>query len=124
MNFEVIDRPKTNRHRLKNELDYDNHLEAALLNTLGTGRAIRVTLSMFHCSPAKGRLWMKGYRVKHRVLEDKEHVGAWVEREDEPEEGDYRCSGANYHLPSCGGTCGQDHGDGSVDSQQFDLFEL
>jgi hypothetical protein len=88
MDFEIIDRPEINRNKIKNDLNYDNELEAALLGTLDTGRAIKVTLSMFHCSPAKGRLWLKGHRVRHRVLPDREHVGAWVEEpapEDDPE---------------------------------------
>src|SRR5262249_41633611 len=80
MTFEEIDRPERNRHKIKNDLDYDQALESALARTLETGRAIKVTLAMFHSSPAKGRLWLKGFHVRHRVLPDREHVAAWIEQ--------------------------------------------
>jgi len=85
--FEIIDRPKRNRHKIKNDLDYDGEIEAALLRTLDHGRAIKLSLGIFHSSPAKGRLWLKGYSVRHRVLSDKENVAAWIEKSgpDEPE---------------------------------------
>jgi|SRR5215471_4424228 len=86
MRFEIIDRPERNKHKLRNELNYDYDLERELLNTLITGRAIKVTLAMFHRSPAKGRLWLKHYKVRHRVLDDGEYVAAWVVPADEPEE--------------------------------------
>lgn len=57
----------------------DDELAAALTATFLTGKAIVVPLARFHTSPAKGRLWMRGYRVLHRVLPDREHVAAWVE---------------------------------------------
>jgi hypothetical protein len=75
--YELMDRPPRNRRALGGP--GDETLEAELLATLNTGRAIRVGLSFFHTSPAKGRLWKRGYRVLHRVLADREHVGAWVE---------------------------------------------
>jgi hypothetical protein len=84
MEFEIIDRPEKNRR--KKPPEYDDALVSALLQTLVHGRAIRVLLSRFHCSPAKGRIWQMGYRVRHRVLEDDLHVAAWVEKdEEEPE---------------------------------------
>lgn len=82
MDFEEIDRPEKNHH--KKPLKYDGALVRALLNTLITGRAIKVSLARFHSSPAKGRIWQKwGYHVRHRVLPDSEHVAAWVEKDDE-----------------------------------------
>lgn len=75
--FESIDRPPNNRRKL-GELEYDTELEEALLSTYTTGKAIRVSLSRFHCSPAKGRLWTAGYKVHHRVLPDRNSVAAWV----------------------------------------------
>lgn len=83
--FEIIDRPEKNRHRIKNDLGYGYDLERALLDTLLHGRAIKVPLGMFHSSPAKGRLWLQGYSVRHRVLDDKEHVAAWLEPNEPPE---------------------------------------
>ena len=85
MNFEIIDRPEKNQHRVKNDLNYDCELESALIRTLDHGRAIKLTLAAFHSSPAKGRLWLKGYSVRHRVLEDREHVAAWIEESKEDE---------------------------------------
>ena len=85
MKFEFIERPEKNRHRIHNELDYDRNLEAALLETLDCGMAIKVPLGLFHSSPCKGRLWLKGYHVRHRVIEGREYVAAWLEM-DEPEE--------------------------------------
>jgi len=87
MNFEIIDRPEKNRHRLRDDdLNYDFEIESALMRTLEHGRAIKLTLALFHSSPAKGRLWLKGYRVRHRVLEDREHVAAWLENENDEQE--------------------------------------
>lgn len=57
----------------------DDELANALATTFVTGKAIIVPLARFHTSPAKGRLWQRGYRVLHRVLPDREHVAAWVE---------------------------------------------
>lgn len=57
----------------------DDELAAALVETFLSGKAIIVPLARFHTSPAKGRLWQRGYRVLHRVLPDREHVAAWVE---------------------------------------------
>jgi len=85
MPFEIIDRPERNRHKIKNDLNYDYELESALLRTIDNGRAIKISLGSFHSSPAKGRLWLKGYKVKHRVLPDREHVAAWVEKPKIPE---------------------------------------
>lgn len=79
MIFETIaERPPRNRASLGAPGDDD--LEAALLNTFYLGNAIRVPLAFFHTSPAKGRLWKRGWRVLHRVLPDRESVAAWVER--------------------------------------------
>ena len=83
--FEIIDRPERNRHKINNDLNYDYELESALLKTIDHGRAIKIGLGSFHSSPAKGRLWLKGYKVKHRVLPGREHVAAWVEEPKEPE---------------------------------------
>lgn len=83
MTWEIIDRPPRNRRSLHNgDMDWDALLESELMLTLEHGRAIKVPLSKFHCSPAKGRLWKKGYAVRHRVLTDKEHVAAWIEEEE------------------------------------------
>lgn len=87
MKFEIIDRPEKNRHKNSDDLEYDHHLESSLMDTLESGRAIRVPLGIFHSSPAKGRLWKKGYQVRHRVLPDREHVAAWIEEEKEHEDG-------------------------------------
>lgn len=84
--WEIIDRPPKNRHSLAEDMDYDMRLEAGLLSTLDHGRAIKVPLSRFHCSPAKGRLWKRGFAVRHRVLPDKLSVAAWIEKDPEPEE--------------------------------------
>lgn len=83
--FEIIDRPERNR-RGRDDMQYDFHLERALLDTLRHGRAIKVRLNVFHCTPCKGRLYDKGYRLLHRVLPDKEHVAAWIETCDESQE--------------------------------------
>ena len=82
MNIEVIDRPTRNKRRIGDA--GDEELELALLHTLDHGKAIKVPLAFFHSSPAKGRLWKKGFRVLHRVLPDRLNVGAWLStREDE-----------------------------------------
>ena len=74
--FPVVDRPA--RTRLHGATD--TRLERALLTTLDTGRAIRVPLSRFHSSPAKGHLFKAGYRVLHRVSSRwGEFVDAWLE---------------------------------------------
>lgn len=70
MNRRVVDDPQ---HR-----QWDLDLEYALLNTAGTGTSIKVPLVKFHRSPSKGRLWKKGWSVKHRLLPD-DTVAAWVE---------------------------------------------
>lgn len=79
--FDEIDRPERNRRKLGDpELDWDADLEAALLKTLETKRAIKVPLFMFHSSPVKGRLWQAGYDVKHRVLRPAcFYVATWLE---------------------------------------------
>lgn len=78
--FPEIVRPPKNRRRLADpELDaWDADLEEALLGTLYSTRAIQVPLAMFHSSPAKGRLWKRGYRVLHRVTPDRQYAAAWV----------------------------------------------
>lgn len=79
MPYESIERPPRNRRHLTDaDLDYDQDVEQALLGTL-TGGAISIPLWKFHSSPAKGRLWAKDYKVKHRVLPDRQTVAAWLE---------------------------------------------
>lgn len=81
--YESIPIPPKNRRRLGDAgLDWDEDLEKALLDTRNTGKAIKVELWHFHSSPAKGRLWAKHYKVRHRRL-DNYSVAAWVEK-DEP----------------------------------------
>lgn len=84
MPFATMERPPRNRRTLGDA--GDEELEKGLVETLNTTRAIVVGLAYFHTSPAKGRLWMKGYRVLHRVLSDRQTVAAWVELggKDEP----------------------------------------
>lgn len=82
--FHEIDRPAKNRRHLDDaDMEWDRDLEAALLATRNTGKAITVKLSHFHSSPAKGRLWKQGFRVAHRVLPDRETVAAWVVGDNE-----------------------------------------
>ncbi len=97
-NFEIIDRPEKNRHKNCHDLNYDSEIESALLRTLEHGRAIKLTLALFHSSPAKGRLWLKGYRVRHRVLEDREHVAAWLEETQPGESLPFPPTLAQYDL--------------------------
>lgn len=79
MYFELIDRPEKNKRSIGDDMDWDADLELALKETLTqTGKAVVVPLWIFHSSPAKGRLWSKGYKVRHRVMPDKQHVAAWV----------------------------------------------
>jgi len=82
MEFRLIDRPPRNRRKLV-ELEYDDELEVGLLHTLFTTKAIVVGLARFHSSPAKGRLWKQGYKVHHRVLNDRNTVAAWLHGEAE-----------------------------------------
>lgn len=86
MDFEFIDRPEKNHH--KRPLKYDPELQSALLKTRENGKAALVPLARFHSSPAKGRIWQKGYHVRHRVLLEGDYLGAWVAawvEKDEPE---------------------------------------
>lgn len=78
--YTTIDRPARNRRTFPQQ--GDDALELQLMATLLTGRAIQVPLAEFHSSPAKGRIYLKGYRVRHRVLPDKQSVGAWVEEKN------------------------------------------
>jgi hypothetical protein len=78
VSFTEIDRPQRNKRSIKDRLDWDEELEEALLHTLVTGKAIDLTLTHFHSSPAKGRLWKQGYSVRHRVI-GPDQVGAWLE---------------------------------------------
>jgi|SRR5215831_2129411 len=78
MLYQELDRPARNRRTL-GEMDYDRDLEEALVATCDSGKAIIVPISQFHSSPAKSRLWADGYKVRHRVLPDRENVAAWVE---------------------------------------------
>lgn len=79
MIYEVIERPHKNRRHLNDtDLDWDQDVEDQLLDTLTTGKAIRLSLAKFHSSPAKGRLWAQGYRVLHRVLPNRQEVAAWL----------------------------------------------
>jgi hypothetical protein len=43
------------------------------------GGAIKIPLADFHSSPAKGRLFSLGFKLRHRVLPDKAYVAAWLE---------------------------------------------
>lgn len=82
MLFEEIERPeKCRRHISDEDMCWDTELEAALLKTIETKKAIVLPLARFHSSPAKGRLWKLGYSVRHRVLPGRLTVGAWVEGE-------------------------------------------
>lgn len=84
MKYALKERPPRNRRRLADvDMVWDQDLEAALLETLGNGMAIELPLWEFHSSPAKGRLWKRGFRVAHRVLPDRQTVRAWVEGEAE-----------------------------------------
>lgn len=85
--YTITNRPARNRRTLADpDLDdMDQEIEAALLWTLKTKVAIRMLLWQFHSSPAKGRLWKKGYRVVHRVVNRRE-VAAWVELDEAPNE--------------------------------------
>ena len=83
MTFPLIDRPpKNRRHITDDDLDWHADLEEALLATQASGRAIRLPLWQFHSSPAKGRLWKRGFRVAHRVLSDRQTVAAWVQEDE------------------------------------------
>ena len=83
MSYQEIERPPITRRKLA-DMDWHVELEAALLSTIITGKAVSVPLWQFHSSPAKGRLYSKGFRVRHRVLADHHTVAAWIEapRED------------------------------------------
>ena len=83
LTFDEIDRPPRNKRKLGEDMPWDHALQNALLATLDSGKAIRVSLVMFHSSPAKGRLWKQGIAVRHRVQGD--WVAAWCERPVEPE---------------------------------------
>jgi len=77
--FPQVARPARNRRSIHDEdMDWDADLERALLDTLRTGMAVQLPLWQFHSSPAKGRLWKKGWKVAHRVLSDRQTVAAWV----------------------------------------------
>jgi hypothetical protein len=85
MSYKIIDRPARNRRSSAGE--GDEALELALLGTLDSGKAIQVPLAEFHTSPAKGRLWADGLKVKHRVLWNggDAAVAAWVEEKTKEE---------------------------------------
>lgn len=77
----IIPRPTSNRR--SEPPDYDLELENALLSTLSTpDKAVEVSLARFHSSPAKGRLWYRGLKVRHRVI-NPNFVAAWVTKEVE-----------------------------------------
>ena len=81
--YELIERPPRNRRRLHDpSMDWDNDLKVALLETHVNGRAIKLPLWRFHSSPAKGHLWAHGFKVRHRVLPDRQTVAAWCELGD------------------------------------------
>ena len=81
--FKTVPRPERNRRKIGDEeLDWDTELEAALMETLNTGNAIEADLALFHSSPAKGRLWARGYALRHRVNQDRRRVAAWIEKVD------------------------------------------
>ena len=77
--MEFVDRPAKNTRTIHSPSDWDTDLEEALLSTRYNQQAVKTGLALFHSSPAKGRLWMKGYKVKHRVMPDRQHVLAWLE---------------------------------------------
>lgn len=79
--YVLIDRPPVNRrHLTEKDLDWDTDLEVALRATAHLeNKAVIVPLARFHSSPAKGRIWKDGLKVKHRVLADRNTVAAWVE---------------------------------------------
>ena len=76
--FSLVDRPSENRKRAP-YTKIDQEVERALIYTYLTSKAARIPLGLFHSSPAKGRLWKRGYRVRHRVLPSRLHVAAWIE---------------------------------------------
>lgn len=78
--FEVIDRPARTSRRHLSEFDWDSDVQSALESTLTSGKAVVMPLWKFHSTPAKGRLWIEGFKVKHRVLPDRQHVAAWIEQ--------------------------------------------
>lgn len=85
--YPEIDRPPRNRRKLNDpDMIWDEGLEAALNSTISSGKAIIVELWKFHSSPAKGRLWAAGWKVKHRVLQDLRHVAAWIEIDEDKEQ--------------------------------------
>ena len=77
MPFTEVDRPERNDRTIGDDGNSDLELENALLHTSETGRAVVLPLGQFHSSPAKGRLWTKGYSVRHRRIAG--FVVAWVE---------------------------------------------
>jgi hypothetical protein len=84
--FKLVDRPPRNRRSITDkDMEWDEDLETALLGTLTNGKAILIDLGLFHSSPAKGRLWKNGYKVHHRVNDDRETVAAWLERDEPPD---------------------------------------
>lgn len=78
--YREVDRPAANRRTLADpDLDHmDQDIELALLTTLKTGLGIEMLLWQFHSTPAKGRLWKRGYRVLHRVRPNRQQVVAWL----------------------------------------------
>ena len=79
--MELVERPVGNKRSIHEDMDWDRDLERALETTLINGLAVRVDLALFHSSPAKGRIWKRGLKLKHRVLSDRQTVLAWVELE-------------------------------------------
>ncbi len=73
--------PKNRRHISDTDMAWDTEAEDALLRTVGTPRAVTMTLCRFHSTPAKGRLWKKGYRLHHAHLHDGGvcYVAAWLD---------------------------------------------
>lgn len=76
--FPTMPRPPRVRNNNPGDFqDWEIELENDLIRTRDTGLAVVVTLEQFHSSPIKGRLWRKGYSVRHRVIGS--NVAAWVE---------------------------------------------
>lgn len=69
--------PRVQRKKIDDAHEWEIELEQDLIQTKDTGLAIVVSLEQFHSSPIKGRLWHKGYSVRHRRIGG--NVAAWVE---------------------------------------------
>ena len=74
--FEHTDvRPSLTRRTASEMQGIDVDVEVALYSTLSGGATI-IPLKVFHSSPAKGRVFLRGFKLKHRVRGDMVH--AWL----------------------------------------------